>query len=118
MRYRTIKYTVILGLVCMVVVFVSPSVSRATTIVAPGFDLFETLPGTSFLGNPFTGVPLGTFNFGTGPVSTGTTDTIVHRLAQASAPSTTIPIEMVALHLMSANPVDLGLGTDFYFVTL
>ena len=118
MKHRFIKSFSIVGVLGLLVTVATPSVSRASSIVAPGFDLFETLPGTSFLGNPFLGVPLGTFNFGTGPVTVPNTDTIVHRIAPASAPTTTIPIEMVALHLTSANPINLGLGTDFYFVTL
>ena len=31
--------------------------------VDPGYDLFQSLPGTQFMGSPFDGVPLGTFAF-------------------------------------------------------
>jgi len=78
------------------------------------------------MANAFVGVPLGSFNFGgtIGVQSTGTADTIVHRLAAAGVPgpvpppqtATPIPIEMVALHLMSVNPI--GPGGSFLFITL
>ena len=75
-------------LVCLALflaVIIAPQTSQATTIVNPGWDLFETLPGTMFLGHEFTGVPLATFDFG-GPIgrqNIGATDTIVQRLNQA-----------------------------------
>lgn len=96
------------------------SVARAGPTVDPGWDLFDTRDGTSFMGVPFTGVDLGTFDFGgaIGVHTTGDADTIVQRLATASAPSSTIPVEMVALQLMSTVPVDFGLGVGFYFITL
>ena len=33
------------------------------TDVEPGYDLLTTGAGTTFLGNPFTGVPIGSYNF-------------------------------------------------------
>lgn len=98
----------------------APSVARASAIVAPGWSLFETLPGTTFQGIPFVGVPIGLFDFGgaIGVQNTGSTDTIVRRLQEANAPSEVIPIELVALQLRSAVPVDLGAGLDFHFLTL
>lgn len=92
--------------------------SHASDSVLPGYDLLETVPPTNFGGVPFVGVPLGTFDFGGGPVFVGNTDTIIHRLDTASAPSTAISTEMVALHLMSAVPADFGLGLGTYFITL
>lgn len=122
MKHQFIKCFSIGAALALLVAAATPSLSQASTIVAPGFDLFETLSGTTFMGVPFQGVPLGTFNLGSGPVNTGTTDTIVHRLSQASAPSTIIPIEMVALQLRSSVAFDPdGLGpapSDFYFVNL
>src|SRR5262245_23901839 len=70
------------------------------------------------MGVPFEGVPLGTFDFGGGSLPVGSTDTIVHRLDTASAPSTAISTELVALQLMTSVPTDFGLGVDTYFVTL
>jgi len=101
--------------------------------VAPGFDMFETQPGTKFQGDDFNGEPLGSFDFdGTnngafstsanGIQDTGTADTIVKRLEVASVPSTpdsdTIDIELVALQLVSVQPINLGAGLDFHYVTL
>ena len=98
--------------------------SQGSTTVDPGWDLFTTAPGTTFMGVPFVGVPLGTFDFGGafGIMPTGLTDTIVHRTTGASAPAGTISTVMVALQLMSAVPFDPDgpgpgpLGT--YYVTL
>ncbi len=93
-------------------------------VILPGWDLLETLPGTSFMGQPFQGVPIGTYDFGgtIGPKAVGTTDTIVQRLGTASVllppGADTIPIELVALNLVSVNPIDLGAGLNFYYVTL
>ena len=114
----------LLGLVGAIVALASPSVSRASFVVDPGYDLFQTDPGTSLDGVPLVGVPLGSFDFGSGAVPVYNTDTIVHRLDQAVAPggvpgvAPPIGLEMVALQLRSAVPVNLGLGTGFYFETL
>jgi hypothetical protein len=103
-----------------------PTSAHAQSTVAPGYDLFATVPAdTVFGGVNFMGVPLGTFNFGgtVGVKATGNTDTIVQRLSPATVPTTPgtaspIPIQLVALQLESVAPVDFGLGTGFYFVTL
>jgi len=106
--------------------------ARASTIIEPGFDLFQTTAGgTSFdfptIPNPqivdFEGNPLGCFDFGSGCVSTGEADTIVQRLditLDFAGSSDTIDIEIVALSLVSTNPVDLGFGAGFedLFITL
>jgi hypothetical protein len=92
--------------------------------VFPGYDLFQSVtPGTNFGGVDFAGVPLGTYDFGgtIGVQNVGLTDTIVQRLDLATAApgaSATIPIELVALQLVSTTPVDFGLGPDFYYITL
>ena len=102
-------------------------INQAYGIVAvnPGWDLLQSTPGTSFGGASFQGVPLGTFDFGVpiGVKPTFTTDTIVKRNVAAVPPGVpgtaqSIPIELVALQLQSTVPVDFGLGTDFYFITL
>jgi hypothetical protein len=111
-----IKRLFVLGLVAVLVGFAAPGFAGPT--VEEGWDLLTTIPPTTFAGAPFVGVPLGSFDFGGGTVPTGTTDTIVQRLAVADAPSDLIPIELVALHLMSAAPADFGLGVGFYFITL
>jgi hypothetical protein len=86
------------------------SSAAADTVVLKGTDYFQTLPGTTFAGQPFKGVPVGPEN----------TDTIIRRLGDVDFDMglTTIPIEMVALQLQSIAPTDLGLGLGFYFITL
>jgi len=116
-----------LGLLAIIFTLAFPSASKADPLVLAGFDLFSTRPGTQVnldpvaqgLGNqPFRGVPLGTFNFGMGPVAVFNTDTIVQRLGNATPGNPTVPIEMVALQLMSVNQVNTGAGAAFLFVTL
>ena len=98
--------------------------AEAAFTVAPGYDLLETAQPTSFMNVPFQGVPLGTFDFGSGSVGVGSADTIVHRSGTATVagpgPGTAsaIPIELVALQLESVAPVDLGAGLNNYFITL
>ena len=118
MRIHLVRSVLLLGMASGIAILASPSESQASIIVNPGFDLLHTEPGTTFGGVSFVGVPLGTFDFGGGSVATGNTDTIVRRLAAAHAPTEAIPIELVALHLMSATPVDFGLGLDLYYATL
>src|ERR1700687_6457353 len=82
----------------------------ASIFVIGGSDYLVTLPGTTFGGVPFLGVPAGP----------GDADTIVRRNSDVditSGPGTTT-VQMVALQLMSMVPVDFGLGTGFYFITL
>jgi PEP-CTERM motif len=102
----------------IVAVLATPATSLAAPVL-PGYDLFETLPGSVFMGTPLVGVPLGTFNFGgtTGVKNLGNTNTIVQRLAPATGPP--ILSDIVALQLESAIPVNFaGNGLDFYFMTL
>ena len=97
--------------------------AQASTIINPGFDLFETQPGSQFFftapATPqlvqFEGNPLGTFDFGGGAINVGNTDTIIERKQTAflGGGSDVIDIEMVALSLISVSPVDLGLGGGF-----
>jgi hypothetical protein len=124
MRHRLIRRSLILGILTVVFTVAFPGLSHADPLVLRGFDLFVTdANGTKVnLGpagvQPFKGVPLGSFDFGNGPVNTFNTDTIVQRLGDASPASPTISLQMVALQLMSVNQFDLGGGTDFHFVTL
>lgn len=106
----------------------------------PGFDLFETDPGsTQFLfQNPATAIPPGFFgpgsdpfagqvNFGGVPLQTfggqgiGDTDTIVQRLPPPpSAPPGVVPIELVGLSLQSIEPITVtyngGQGPEQWIV--
>ena len=127
MSHRPGKWFLFLAAIAVIAALVGPAPTHATT-VEPGFDLLATQPGTMFQGIDFMGVPLGTFNFGglIGVKPTGNADTIVQRKEPANVPvlpgAAMIPIELVALQLMSVNPVDLdpGLGVDLHslFVTL
>lgn len=90
--------------------------ARADSI-GPGFDLFATAPGTTVfipgIGNvQLMGKPVGPFN----------TDTIVQRksgINPLNAGDTgTIPIELVALSLTSAHPIQIGNSFFDVFVTL
>jgi hypothetical protein len=99
--------------------------ARASDIILPGFDLFDPLSGSQMflpvpIGDlvPFVGVPLGSFDFGSGPVATGTTDTIVRRLETATDADPMINIQLVAMQMVSVLPIDAGLGIDFHYVTL
>lgn len=95
-----------------------PLRSHATSIIQTGWDLLATQPGTQFMGVPFQGVPIGSYDFGGGLQNVGNADTIVQRLATANGPAQTIPIELVALQLKSVIPVDFGLGVGIYYITL
>jgi hypothetical protein len=100
-----------------------PQESRAAATVLAGWDLFETAGGTTFMGVPFVGVPLGSFDFGgsIGVKPTGTTDTIVERMGNSVGPGLTapVPIELVALQLVSAVPFSFGLEAPaLHYLTL
>src|SRR5258708_39408506 len=79
--------------------------------VNSGYDLFGSAPGTSFPGlGPLVGVPLGAYDFGSGPVAVGNTDTIVRRLSNVTvaAAGNTAPtnLTVLALQLETAAPVN------------
>jgi len=129
------RHTRLLG-APLLAVFLSLWIStaaRAQFSVDQGWDLFVTETGTSFAGVPFVGVPLGTFDFdntfgrGLGVQTVGNTDTIIQRNAVASVPgpagslpqtAAPIPIEMVALQLVTVAPTAAFGPLDFYYITL
>jgi hypothetical protein len=101
--------------------------SAAGLTVAAGYDLFQTEPGTSFMGVDFTGVPLVSYNFGgtVGIQLTGPTDTIIQRPSNvtvgAVGDSGTTKLMVDALQLMSTtktNVFDPALAANFYYITL
>jgi hypothetical protein len=111
------------GVLALAAVAGSPRAALASDIVIRGFDLFDPLPGTSvFLPGfglvPFIGVPLGTFDFGSGSVPTGTTDTIIERIEDANAPSETIDVVIRAMLMVTVAPIDLGFGPSLHYLTL
>jgi hypothetical protein len=112
------------GLAAGVLACVSATESRGGSLtVNAGYDLFRSIEGTTFpdLG-PLEGVPLGTYDFGSGAVGVGNTDTIVHRLSDVTVAAIgdtgTTRLEMLALQLKTVAPVDPGTGLDTYYVTL
>lgn len=99
----------------VLLILYTPPTAQAQEVL-PGFDLFLSLPGTSAtLPTPFgdvdvqfKGVPLG---------PNGETDTIVRRHGGSGVPmgigdEVTVPIEIVALNLVSVAPVEIG-GAKF-----
>ena len=112
----------LIGVVAVAVMLFAPSPSQAAFTVHSGYDLFQTAPGTTFLGVPFVGVPLNDYDFGSGLTDVGNTDVIVHRLdtvtVSGAGETGTTSLVMEALQLRSATQVDLGAGLGFYYVTL
>ncbi len=101
-------------------------------LVEKGWDLFNTSGASFNFGDidgdenddwiSFESAPLDSFDFGEsiGRVKTGNTDTIVRRkeVARGSEIDETyrVPIEFVALQLVSEDSVDLNLGIGFQFI--
>jgi PEP-CTERM motif len=112
-----------IGVLTCAMLVASPRNARASDILFPGFDLFDPITGTEvFLISdlyPFVGDPLGSFDFGAGPVPTGNADTIIERLTSAMGPgSVSIPVQLRAMQLVSTTPIDIGFGLDFHYLTL
>jgi hypothetical protein len=97
-------------------------VASAVNPLPFGIDMLETtavtqfnIPGlgyTAFVGNP------SALTEDCGAANTYDTDTIVERLQDAFAPVDTIPVEIVALELVSAAQHDLGNGAEWLYVSL
>jgi hypothetical protein len=100
--------------------------AHASFIIDPGSQLLEFEAGSAtFLGQPFEGVPLGTFNFGgiIGIQDVGPTDMIIRRLSTATVASAgnsaTVTTAIDALQLKSVGPVSLmGELPQNYYVAL
>ena len=124
-RRLALLLPVVAGVVLLLVTRLTGGTTSGTAIVPAGHDLLETDPSQTyqdlnlppdFFGpgcEPFAGRvflrgdPIGTFmGFG----GLGPTDTIVRRLADAPAPEATIPIEIVALNLVSVEPIIVTCG--------
>jgi PEP-CTERM motif len=122
---RSLRMVSACGVFGLAAILLMPTEGRAGFDVAPGYDLFQTVPTTYFppLG-ALTGVPLGTYNFGgsVGLQNTGTADTIIQRTTAAtgsvSTPGTS-PLVVDALQLETASPTSFNGGPiGNYFVTL
>jgi hypothetical protein len=86
--------------------------------VGVGWNCFDTVDGTVYDTFSWQGVPLGTFNFGSGLVPVGITDTIIQRLGTVTTPGGTTPISVSALQLRTVSQVNLGAGLGYYYATL
>jgi hypothetical protein len=125
MQKRSLFHGLIGGLTVGLVLLAQPA-APAAWVVAAGYDLFQTETGTSFMGVDFTGVPLGTYNFGgsIGTKNTGFTDTIIQRLQTVTnsgdvvGGTGTTALKVDALQLVSTTPANFGLGVGTYYATL
>jgi hypothetical protein len=120
MRYHSIKQIACLGL--LGAALACPSISRAADYtVHSGWDLFPTVSAV-FNNVPFQGVPLGTYNFGSGPIAVGNTDTIIHRsnpIVGSAGGTAGFTATLDVLQLRSVNQVSFGGGPlGYYYVTL
>lgn len=91
-----------------------------SSVINPGFDLLSTPIGGAFIDIPDPIVPGGVrVDLRGAPIGPGDTDTIVERLAGLpDGQIGIIDVELVALSLVSVDPVDIG-GTLFdVFVAL
>src|ERR1035441_7732071 len=119
MRNQSINHLSVLSV--LLTALACTPLTQASLTVHSGWDLLQTYPDSSFAGSFWQGIPLGTFNFGgaIGVQGVGNTDTIIPRLADATAPSQTIPVNMAALQLETLAPTSIGGGpVGNYFVTL
>jgi hypothetical protein len=126
----------------MGVILGAPALSLAGPVppaitINPNYDVVVTASAQLNLGplgyQPFIGVPLGTFDFGTtpnppsGPPVRGiqdvyTGDTIIRRNSGGTlnsiTDSFTTSIDVMAVCLKSAQPLDFGGGSQIYYATL
>jgi hypothetical protein len=109
-----------LGLATVLCGLALPSALQAQNQVLAGYNCFDTGSGTLYAGTPWVGVPLGTFDFGSGPLNVGLTDTIIQRMGPAvTTPGGSMPLQVDALQLMTATPVSIGGGPlGYYYATL
>ena len=125
MRYQSLK---IFASWCLLAAALAvPSAVQGSLTVHSGWDLLITDPSSYDMatGTGWQGVPLGNWNFGgsIGMQNVLSTDTIIHRTANATAPAydtwgNSVSVAMDALQLRSVDQVDLGAGLGYYYVTL
>src|SRR5262245_47177420 len=109
----------------IVTVLAQPVNSRATSTVAPGWNLLQTDPASTVIfGENFEGVPLITFDFGgaIGVENVGLTDTLIRRLSPATVPSpgnsVTVATAVDAFQIRTVDPVDVLGPMGIYYATL
>lgn len=115
MRFPKARSVLLVALVLVITIGLQGRSVYATGI-EPGFDLFETQLGTFVNLGPRVIVDL--MGKPIDPANLGSTDTIVERLQGIAAPPGTIPIEIVALSLVSVAPVNIGGSFFDVFVVL
>ena len=121
MNLRSMTHDISVALVAITLGLTSPGLSQAGNLfpVESGYDLFRTLPGAAFHGIDFEGVKIGSFDFGSGLVNTGMTDTIVLRTQDVLTAGGTTNLSIKALQLKSVAPVTMGsLVDETLYVTL
>ena len=116
------------GLLTVLLLAMGPRPLHAEDIILPGFDLFDPLAGTQiFLDGfgliPFVGVPLGSFDFGSGSVPTGNADTIFRRNSTiddttGNANDLITSVDLLAMQMVTDGEFDLGAGLDRYYLTV
>jgi PEP-CTERM motif len=116
------------GLLALLLLATFPRGLHAEDIILPGFDLYDPLAGTQiFLDGfgliPFIGVPLGSFDFGSGSVATGNADTIFRRNAviddtTGNPNDLTTSVDLLAMQMKTDGQFDLGAGLDTYYLTV
>jgi hypothetical protein len=115
MKSKSIRHVMVLAAASLLTGFCLPTPSRALPVYE-GYDLFDTVPdGTWFDGVHWHGVPLLRWNFGSGLVNVGNTDTIIQRLAPAITVPGTFNLQVNALQLQSVLPM---FGSDYGYITL
>ena len=115
MKSKSIRHVMVLAAASLLTGLCLPTPSRALPVYE-GYDLFDTVPdGTWFDGVHWHGVPLLRWNFGSGLVNVGNTDTIIQRLAPAITVPGTFNLQVNALQLQSVLPM---FGSDYGYITL
>src|ERR1035438_5839205 len=115
MKRKLIRHVMVLAAASLLTDFCLPIPSRADQVL-PGDYFWDTVPhDTTFDGFYWIGVPLGTWNFGSGLVSVGNTDTIMQRMAPAITVPGTFNLQVNVLQLQSVVPM---FGSDYGYITL
>src|ERR1022692_4466921 len=112
----------LLAAVCGFALTGSLTSQAQSLIVTPGWDLFATDAGTTFVGVNWTGVPYSTCDFGP-QIGYQPVGPFVHTIMQrvngvTNGVNSTTTLNMVGLQLRTLSQVNLGAGPGYYFLTL